>query len=341
MSFATPAALTDMTTAYDQEDYAAVALAMRSSPDIATLIEQFQSGGNPWPDRPEREAAFVLELTRAGLLSRKREDREAIRRLLEWYQPLLRGPLGPDAFEKYWLWACVALLEGGDDLTLADTLVTNALRRFPDEPRLQLARAFLLDRRRPNARAAATRTFELAPRAGISETPIAREETRTSVTRTTGLTAEHMREVSEAYDKAMAHADTRAEARIRKAWLLHRADRHQEALALLDSPETDSSDALLRYLRHMFQGRVYDALGLPEPAGDAYRAGQTLAPLAQSPKVALMAHALRRGDFITADRLATEVQSAPPQDWDPWWSYWQGDSRMFPAALSRLRGQTR
>jgi tetratricopeptide (TPR) repeat protein len=332
---ARPAVIEGLVDSYDRDSPAAFADALRRVADYPEVIDAFDKGGNPWPDKPKREAAFVLELAQAALASGQRGAPLSVRNLLDKHRLLVRDPLGPESFEKFWLWAAAAILESVNEPAVAQAFVTSALARFPDEPRLLLAKAFLLDRRQPFASGPPGQNNIFIPRfsAGVP--------TETRISRTTGLAADHVREVSAAYDAAMSSPEIGAEARIRKSLLLLRAGRPQEALALLDSSGALTADSGLRYFRDLFRGRVLTSLGSAEEAETAYRAALALAPQAQSPRVALMALALHRGDRAAAATLAEEIQGAPAVAWDPWWNYWQGDYRLVANALGRLRVQTR
>lgn len=327
------ATLDGLVGAYDRNDYAAFSQGLRQVTDVAALVEAFDKAGNPWPDRPRREAAFVLELAHAALQSGRRESIAALRTLLEKHRLLVRGPLGPDAFERYWLWSAVAILESVNEPALTERFVNEALARFPGEPRLILAKAFLVDRRQPFASGIPTSSVMILPQSSGTVVIPGR------VTYTTGLPENIVRDVSAAYDLAMTFDDTRAEAQIRKSLLLYRAGRHKEAMALLDAANVPGADSALLYYRELFRGRVLTALDSTEAAVTAYQAALRHAPQAQSPHVALMALALVRGDRSGAAAAAELVQKAAP-GWDPWWSYWQGDYRMAPGALARLRAQT-
>ena len=46
---------------------------------------------------------------------------------------------------------------------------------------------------------------------------------------------------------------------------------------------------------------------------------------------------LNRGNRDEAATLAEEVQIAPDNEFDPWWTYWLGDFRAYPAMLDKLR----
>jgi VWFA-related protein len=327
------ATLEGLVAAYDRADYASFMDGVRQTKDFSPLIEAFSEGVNPWPDRPRRESAFVLELVHAALATGQRSFVPAVQKLLDRHRVLVRDPLGPEPFERYWLWTAVAILQSVNEAAVTESFLNHALARFPDEPRLKLAKAFLLDRRQPFAAGDASQTTIVIPQvSGAAMIP-----GRMSLS--TGLAASHVREVSAAYERAMGPEDTKTEARVRQSLLLYRAGRHHEALALLDSADARSSDAALRYFRELFRGRILTALGSTSEAEEAYRAALSVAPLAQSPNIALMSLALMRGDRERAASLAEQVQTAA-SGWDPWWNYWQGDYRMVPGALARLRSQT-
>jgi VWFA-related protein len=323
-----------ISNAYDR-DPAEFAAALRQVGDYAAFIRTFEEGENRWPDRPKREVAFVLELSQAALTSGQREAVPAVGRLLNKYRMLVRHPLGPNAFEKFWLWTAVSILESVNAPGMAGAFLKGALERFPNEPRLLLAQAFLLDRRQPFAWGTPGQRNVFVPR--VSSGGIA-EFFRMAPT---GLTVDHVREVSAAYNFAIAERETAAEARVRKALFLLRTGNPSEALALLDAANDPDSDNSLRYYRELFRGRVHTELGSAAEAEAAYRAALALAPQAQSPRVALMALALERGDRDAATKLAHEIETAPNDAWDPWWGYWQGDGRMVTGALATLRAQTR
>jgi tetratricopeptide (TPR) repeat protein len=279
---------------------------LRGATDLARTIERLQDEPTRWPANPQRESAFVIELAHAALLSGRAVDREAGRQLLIRHHALVRHPLGPDAFERYWLWAAIAALQARHEPAAAQPLVDRALARFPDEPRFLLARAFLADQRRFRS----------------------------------SRTGPPPEEVLTLYDAAAAHPDAGAEAQLRKAWLLHRLGRDAEALELLDTAD-DSPEVTLRYLRQVCRGEVLGALERPAEAAAAFRAALALAPEAQSPKVELMTALLRQGDLAGAQRLAAEIETGRGDAVDPAWVYWLGDYRSFADIVRRLREQTR
>lgn len=306
----TSPALNVLVETYGRGDYAAARRALGATADRAKVIRDFRAGGNPWPGNPRREAVFALELAEAGLVAHRDDARLAARDLLVSYAKLVRQPFTPDEFERNWLWAEIALLEGVLQPGATEAVVANALKRFPDEPRFLLARAVAADQR-----ASFTPT-----------SPAARAVTAPAI------------DVGDAYDAAIAHTATAAEARIRKAGYLHRIGQNASALSLLDAATGRSPEAGLRYLRELFRGHVLSSLGQSDAAIVAYRAAHGIFPGAQSANVALMNVLFTHGDRREAEALSEAIQAAARDTADPWWSYWQGDYRFYPVVIGRLRG---
>lgn len=317
LNAATPGrtAVSDLSAAYSAGDFNRFVGGLQRIVNRGAFIRELRESGNPWPDNPNRESAFVLELVDFALQSPRREDREEGRRLLMAHRPLIRGPFGPDAYERYWLWAAILVLEGANQPDLAQKLIADGRALFPDEPRFRLASAFVTDQ---------SRALHPLARNGVA------------------LPAEaaHVKAVAAAYDSAMDDPETAAEARIRKSWLLHRAARSEEALAVLDSIGTPP-EALLDYLRHLIRGRVLDGLNRLDDAAAAFRAAALLFPDGQSARVGLMTVLQKQGNSPAALEQAELIQRMSPDAVDPWWRYWQGDYRLVATAFTRLREQGR
>lgn len=311
---ARPATLADMVAAYGRSDYRAASAVYGQLGDPAKIIADFRAGGNPWPATPNREAVLVLELADGALFSHTDATRAAAVKLLDDYRKLVRRPFEPDRFEHDWYAAEIDLVEGVARPDVAGPFVEHALGRFPDDPRFLLARALVADQTQP-----------IGSLDGLSPA---------------GVKA--VQDVLDRYDAAMAHPAVADEARLRKAWLLHRLDRNAEALSLLDRIDENAFDVSLRYLRDLFRGEVLDGLRRQDAALEAYRAALSLVPHAQSARVALMNAFFRRGDRQDAQVLAEGIQTAAgtAQD-DPWWWYWDGDYRLFAGAIARLREELR
>ncbi|HUL71768.1 MAG TPA: hypothetical protein VLT86_01620 [Vicinamibacterales bacterium] len=302
------AAIADLTAAYDagQYDDVVAALAERARP--VDLVREYQRAGNPWPANPKREAAFALELAHAALHSPARDAHDAAIQLLNVERKLVRDSLGPTPFEHYWLWGAVMVLEAANQPIAAKPFVDDAIARFPDEPRFLLARAVFLDQ---------THALDLL----------------------TPATAAFVKQVSEAYDRAIANDRTADEARLRKAKLLQRFGHGSEALELLDAMHDSKQDPGLTYLRHLFRAQALDALLRYDDATAEYRVALDSWPQAQSARVGLMAGLLRQGDRSGAETLAEAIQAAPATAVDPWWGYWLGDYRFYGEVIRQLREQ--
>jgi len=314
-----PKTLTELTAAYERGAHRQLAVGLRRAADPARLLSAFEDGGNPWPATPSREAAFALELAEPMAFSSKPAEREQALRLLERFSRLVRHPLEPDTFERYWYFAALTMLEGSVRPATTSAFVERALGRFPDEPRFVLSRAITSD-------------LHLMVRA---------QQKPTDGDAKNPAPVDHQT-VRRDYEAAIAHPEIAVEARIRFAYYLHRGGQHGAALVQLNEAGREPiTDPYLRYLRHLFMGHVLSNLDRREAAGDAYRAALDVVPGAQSARVALMNVLLLGGDRATAEALAEQVQDERAEGIDPWWMYWQGQYRLQPLAIGRIRELSR
>jgi tetratricopeptide (TPR) repeat protein len=134
----------------------------------------------------------------------------------------------------------------------------------------------------------------------------------------------------------MKFSETAAEARMRAAWFLSRTGKLDEALALVE-PRPSTSDRYVQYLTDLVRGQIFRARGRLDDGAKAYRDALTTWPDAQSARVALMTLQLNRGDRQEAAKLAEASETATPDQFDPWWTYWLGDYRVYPAIVAKLR----
>jgi VWFA-related protein len=313
-----PRSVQNLALAYERAAYSNLAAGLRRVESLTGLLRDFEANGNPWPASPHKEAAFAVELVEPAVFSAKAEERDAAYALLQRFTPLVRDPLEPGSFERYWHFALLTMLEGAIRPAAADAFVTRALQRFPGEPRFVLSRAIVTDQR-------------WAVR-GV-----------TAVTGPDGVpTPAHVAQVRQQYEAGFALPEVAAEARIRLAWFLHRIGRHGEAVThLAHAAKEPVRDPSLTYLRYLFLGHALVALGAHDQAAVAFETARKDFPRAQTPRVALMNLALLRGDRARAEALAEDVQASADDSLDPWWAYWQGQFRMYPAALQRLREMAR
>lgn len=308
----------DFTTAYERGAFRQVASSLRQLANPADLLRDFQEAGNPWPGNPRREAALILELAEPGLFASRRETRQAAVEAMDRFSRLIRHPLEPDLFERYWHFALLTTLEGTLRPALTEIYVERALARFPDEPRFVLSRAIASDQQ-SIARGAGTTALD-------ATTPTGEQQAR----------------VRERYEAAIALPATAVEARIRFAWFLHRIGQFEEAAQhLRTAAQQPIQDTSLRYLQLLFSGYTSWALNRQDEAIAHYRSAMQTLPAAQSARVALMNALVLRGDPAEAEGLAQHVQTEVSTDMDPWWMYWQGQYRLQPQAMARVRELSR
>ena len=288
---------------YDRGNYDALQRAMPRSAELANTIRAFRMSISPWPNDPKRTAVFALEVALAGLRSDNTFAREEGGRLLAEYHTRVRQPSGADAFECLWFLTESAALEG---LFLPDSallFIPRALQRCPTSPRLRLAHAF------------------------VSEQQWLRG----------GLTRDQELEIVQRYEEAMKFPETEPEARVRAARFLYGLGMFDRALAVLDGGTAPSADKEVQYFSQLIRGQILRALGRSDDAVAAFRAALATWPGAQSARVALMTLHVNRGEREEAAKLAEATQTASENEFDPWWTYWLGDYRMYPAMLDKLR----
>jgi VWFA-related protein len=316
---AVPQTLAEITAAYDRGMFQAVVSGLRQVRDPERLMREFQEAGNPWPAAPRREAALAIEVAETGMFATRAATRRRSHELLTRFTQLVRHPIEPDMFERYWHFAALTLAEGAIRPDETEPFIERAVARFPDEPRFILSRAIVTDQR----------WRDLEPRVAAGSTPAL-------------PTAEHVAAVRSRYAEAAALPGVGVEARIRLAWFLHRLGDHDAALAhLVEVGSQPIADASLRYLQALFHGHVLVALDRREEAARAYRVALAVAPAAQSARVSLMNTLLASGDRAGAEALAEDVQVETSTVLDPWWVYWQGQYRHFPTVMARVRELSR
>jgi VWFA-related protein len=313
---ATPKTLAELTNAYEQRAYQAMAAGLRQVTDPAKLLQEFVEGGNPWPGEPHREAAFAVELAEPAVFSPRATTRDAGDKLLDRYARLIRHPIEPDEFERAWYFAVMTQFQGALRPAAIEAFADRALARFPGEPRFLLAKAIAADQR-----TAVGLTGSLFARSTVVA---ATESARTQ------------------YEALLKSPEVAAEAHLRLAHVLLRSGRAADAVPhLIDASLQGSPDPYLRFLQRLFIGHVLVALDRPEQAADMFRAALTILPSSHSARVGLMNTLFRRGDREAAEAVAERLQTETSRDIDPWWMYWQAQYRLHAQAVAQLRGLSR
>jgi VWFA-related protein len=296
-----PADVQALADAFDRGTFDAALRPLARSNDLPNTIRAFRLSDSPWPNDTRRTAVFALELALVGLRSDNTVARDEGGRLLADYHTRVRQPSGADAFECWWFLTESAALEGLFMPDSAMLFIPRALQRCPNSPRLRLAHAF------------------------VSEQQWLRG----------GLTPEQELAIVGRYEEAMKFPETEPEARVRAARFLYATGSFERALQLLNV--VTSTDKDIRYFADLFRGQILRSLGRSDEAVAAFRAALATWPGAQSARVALMTLHVNRGERDEAAALAEAAQTAPDSEFDPWWTYWLGDFRAYPAMLDKLR----
>ena len=276
---------------------------LAGSRDLTYVIRAFRQSDTPWPDDRKRTAVFALELALAGLRSDIRDAREEGGRLLAEYHVRVREPAGADTFECWWFVTEAAALAGFFRPDSSLQFIPRALQRCPQNARLNLAHAFVSEQQWLRAQTLPNQEEEIIGR----------------------------------YELAMKFPETAAEARVRGARFLYALGRFDRALALLDGIATPPADLEIRYFTQLIRGQTLRALGRLDEAAAAFRSALVIWPGAQSARVALMTLLVNRGNREESSVLADDVLTAPADQYDPWWTYWLGDYRVYPALIAKLR----
>lgn len=288
---------------YDRSEPRAFEQALSQHRALASTIRSFRTSDTPWPNDRRRTAVFALELGLAGLRSAASATRDEGGRLLAEYHVRVREPGGADAFECWWYLTEAAALEGLFMPENALLFIPRAVQRCPASGRLHLAHAFVLEQQWLRGTTVEGQALDVVNR----------------------------------YEEAMKYPDTAAEARVRAARFLYATGEFERARTVLDAVTAPPADPELHYVSDLVRGQILAALGRSSEAAAAYRAALATWPAGQSARVALMALLVTTGDRQGAAELAEAAQSAADNQYDPWWTYWLGDFRVYPAILERLR----
>lgn len=252
---------------------------------------------------------------------------EAAREILEMIPDLERRR----RFERPWFLAVVLHLHRRGQWLLAEEYVGEALRRYPDDPRLLLARGSLLETE-----------ATLDARADPAEAAPRMSTRARAAWKMAAAVRNRLADAEKCYRRALKAQPDLLEARVRIGRVLHTMGQPGKAAAELEAVvATPAADARLLYLAWLLLGAAREAEDRPRDAATAYRTAIGLQPDSQPARLAL-SHVLHRlGDRAASlEALRAAVASAGRgAKWDPWWLYLWGQSYETDGRLEALRDE--
>jgi tetratricopeptide (TPR) repeat protein len=283
--------------------------------------------------RPRVAALVALEIARLGFIGERLSvpQFEDAMRVLRFGRTVIRGD--PNGFERPWLLASVALIQGMQNVFLAGASEQATLSeywqyaqsRFPDEGRFRLA-ALLAQaeaRRMPNR--AGTSAFSMTN--GVEEEWGPPNATPAAV---------QVRKAIEAYGQLLAYQAIAPEVHLRRGIMLFHREDLPGALADVQAALFSSVDPYIVYVGHVYKGLTLEALGQPREGMAAYEAALRIAPRAPSAALLLAEALVAAGRQAEAAGLLQLTFSSPAR-LDPWTEFSACDYRFFADDLRQLR----
>jgi len=259
--------------------------------------------------------------------------------LYEWACDTMRNANPPSPNEALWMRASVALAEGdamwsvlGDDGHLG-----HALGRFPDDPHLKLARAFV-------AEASALQPKVTTGTVTTDQTPVALDRIAARLpdpaAPADAAKTATLERVAAGYRALVDDPVVGAEARLRLGDTELRLGRIDAAVADFRDAR-GSADPFVSYLARLFLGWAAARAGDTTAAIDEYRSALDLAPHARSATTLLASLYLLNGRAADAESAAHDFLSAGAPPDDPWRQYPRGDFRSYLSLLDQLHAAFR
>jgi tetratricopeptide (TPR) repeat protein len=301
---------------YDLGEFDTARDAVRSasrSGDLRVVLEALEREGEKWITadgeahhnrRNLTAALFALEVAEAGLDQQWSNSHQ----LLEWACTRMRTQRQRTEVERTFHLAAIALIEGARDVKALDEHVAHVAKRFPDEPRILLARAF-------KAEVEYWRLYRTMAGGVDGGSPV--------------IIAPPLRKAAERRENAR-------EVALRLGFLAQQKDQHDDALAELEKVAPGDDPGQL-YLAHLISGWAYEKLQKRSQAEAAYRRALAVIPQAQSATLHLAVLLYEIDRRSEANELVARMLSADPAPDDPWRVYGYGDYRRFPLLMDRLR----
>ena len=363
--------LVNLIQRYDHGDYALVETRLEQLPDVRSFADELSETGADWvrrgppADRPRRRLV-VASLTLETAAIHSEQHWSGLKPAVEWACRFLRDSGPPSQSEHVWHSAAIALIQGAGDVDFLIGGVNNlrsplkselarihagtfdhlshARKRFPADPRWDLAQALALEAEVWPVvwRVAPTNLDEL--KAGAKRLQRARDA-RIKASREDEAAFHTLRAIQLLDESAnrwrtlQGNPQIGAEADLRLGYVEMRLGRRTQALASFRRVET-STDPDLRYLARLFAGWTQDEVDAGESAIAAYRAALAVLPMTPSAAVPLAARLHLSGQRDEAARLVEHLADGRAIR-DPWRLFGRGDYRLWPALLTRLRASLR
>lgn len=318
--------------------------------------------GRLWVDRaPEDRSRRIMVVAALSLeLQRVRAERNGWMKsegeppctggcVLEWACALLQTRGEPDAFERTWLLASIALAGGVRDWGFLQSPLTppgprtqlrghvlHAITRLPAEPRFRLARAVAIA-----SRLAVLPEME-APRDGELTGPAPGFELSRMALPNLVMTDPRISQMDYAGDYLTNLLDDPVvgpEARTRLAYLYFRARAYKDARTMAQEAAEASSEPDLKYAARYLAAQAAQTLGDLKDAEAQLTAALAARPHSQSATLGLAALHYRRGDVEPAYALIESSFRERPADDDPWRMFLYGDFARLPQLIAEMRQQ--
>ncbi len=223
-------------------------------------------------------------------------------------------------FARDWYLLLVSFQHGRSDIGWSRAYLEEALKAFPKDPHLILARGsdyeMLSDMKAGYLR---NLDAEGGDRGHSKVSP-----------------DDQLDEAIRWFERAIALEPTLVEARLRLGRVLYRRGDYDRAALELDAVRQVAPWSELRYLALVFLGVVESARGSYERADGFYAEARRILPRGQSAAIASAQAAYLRGRVSdAATTIQATLQQANKQD--PWWAYISGEWWHFESRLESIR----
>jgi hypothetical protein len=253
--------------------------------------------------------------------------------LFEWACEGMRDANPPSPHEALWMRTSVALAEGDAMWSiLQDPHLGHALERFPDDPHLKLARAFV-------AEAYALQPKVTTGMVTTDQTPVALDRIAARLPDAAKppdpamtLTLER---IAAGYRLLVSDPVVGLEAHLRLGDVELRLGRIDGAVGEFRIAER-ATDPFVSYVAKLFLGWTAAHAGDTDAAINEYRSALEITPRARSATTLLSALYLMNGRAADAESVTHDFLSASSPADDPWRMYPRGDFRSYLSLLDQL-----